>query len=199
MKSGKRRLAAALMFATAVAFPVGVVNATTTNINATSEFMGAIMLSGADMEFSDVVFSSPPTVAGDFVKVGTNGAATYGGVFSAGAGASTVAGDVTITSGIDGEVIEVRCDATATMVNGAASVQVVGIEVEAEDVTVAYGAGSPCNGVGGAVATTLTLDLGTLDSFKFGGMVDGSTAVNWAAGNYSTVGGDDVQVDVVYQ
>jgi hypothetical protein len=193
------KLATAPMIIMAVAFPLSAGNATTVNINATSEFMGAIMLSGADMEFSDVVFSAVPTVAGDFVKLGTNGAATYGGVFSAGAGASTVAGDVTVTSGIDGEVVEVRCDMTATMVNGAASVQVTGIEVEAEDTTAAYGAGSLCNGVGGAVATTLILNLGTLDSFKFGGMVDGSTAVNWAAGNFSTVGGDDVQVDVAYQ
>lgn len=201
MKAGKRKLMAALMVATAIAFPIGVVNATTQNIQATATFMAAITLTGSNMAFSKVIYSAAPTVAGDFVKVGTNGAATYGGVFSAGPGAATSAGDVTLTAGTNGQTIEVRCDITATMTNGAgASIDVTDIEVNKEDATAAHGSGANCLGTGGAAATTLVLNLGTLDSFKLGGMVDGSTAAAWAGGSFSTAnaGGNDIQVDVVY-
>lgn len=202
MKAGKRKLVAALMVATAMAFPIGVVHATTENIDATATFLAAITLTGSNLVFSKVIYSAAPTVAGDFVRVGTNGAATYGGVFSAGPGAATAAGDVTLTAGTDGETIEVRCDTTATMTDGAgASIDVTGIEAAAENATAAYGGASACNGTGGAAATTLVLNLGTLDGFKFGGQVDGSTAAAWAGGSFSTAnaGGDDIQVDVVYQ
>lgn len=191
-----------MMLATAavIALPVGVVSAATTNINATASFISAITLSGTNMNFGTVSYAAAPG-AGDTVSLGTNNAATFAGTFTSGGGTPT-AGDVTVTAGSNGLTLEVRCDATATMTRtGGGQIGITGIEVRTEAATGAYGTGSACNGIAGAAATTMVLNIGTLDSFKFGGRIDGSTAVAFVAGSYSTAnaGGNDIEVAVVYQ
>lgn len=190
-----------LMLASAaiVAFPLTVVQAATTNINATAQFLSAITLSGTNILFGQVQYAAAPTGA-DTVRMGTNGAVLYAGTFSAGTG-TPVAGDVTITAGTNGSTIEVRCDTNAIMTNGSgASITVNNMRAAAENATGAYAAGN-CAGIAGAAATTLVLTLGTLDSFKFGGQIDGATAVAFVSGSYSSAnaGGDNLAVAVTYQ
>lgn len=110
---------------------------------------------------------------------------------------------MTVATGTNGYVIEVFCDTTATMTDGAgASIDVVSIEAAETSLAGTFaGAGSACNGVAGAAATSLTLNTGVVDTFKFGGRIDGATAAAFVAGSYSTAnaGGDDIQIDVFYQ
>ncbi len=190
-----------LMLASAalVGFPLTVVQAATTSINATATFIAALTLSGTNMQFAQVQYGATPT-AGSYVRLGTNGSATYGGTFSAGSG-TPVAGDVTVTAGTNGQTVEVRCDSSAIMTNGSgASITVNNIRAAAENSTAAYTTGN-CAGISGAAATTMVLNMGTLDSFKFGGQIDGGTAVAFASGSYSTAntGGDNLAVAVTYQ
>ncbi|MDD9900570.1 MAG: hypothetical protein OXT65_06290 [Alphaproteobacteria bacterium] len=205
MKSFKRIDKKFLMLATAavVAFPVTVVTAATTNIDATANFRAAITLSGTAMDFDEIEYSAVPAAPADTVDLGTDASIAYNGVFSAGTGATPVAGDVTVTAGANGATLEVRCDATATMENASGNaIDVIAIEVAAENATGAFGTTNACNGIGGAAATTLVLNLGTLDSFKFGGQIDGdSQAGGTFGGAYSTAtgGGDDIAVAVTYQ
>ena len=105
------------------------VYAATTNIDAVATFLTAITLGNeVNMDFGTVEFSAVPSVAADVVSLGTNGAITYGGVF-AGGGTGT-AGSVDVTAGTDASTVEVFCETTATMTDGAgASIDVVGIEV----------------------------------------------------------------------
>lgn len=191
-----------MMLATAaiIALPVGVVSAATTNINATASFISAITLSGTNMNFGTITYAAAPG-GGDTVSLGTNSAAIYAGTFTAGGG-TPAAGDVTVTAGTNGQTLEVRCDTSAVMTRtGGGSINVTNIEVRTEAATGAFGTGSACAGIGGAAATTMVLNIGTLDSFKFGGRIDGSTAVAFVAGSYSTAnaGGNDIEVAVVYQ
>jgi len=183
----------------ALALPVAGY-AATTNIDAVAEFLTAITLGNEqNMDFATVEFSAAPA-AGSTASLGTDGNIAYAGVFS-GLGTGT-AGSVDITAGTNGQTVEVFCDQTATMTDGSgASIDVAGIEVVAEGGEGAYGTGSACNGTGGAAATNLVLNVGTLDTFVFGGQVDGSTAASFVAGSYSTgnAGGDDIQIDVFYQ
>jgi hypothetical protein len=77
-----------------------------------------------------------------------------------------------------------------------------GIKVAAEGSTGTYaGAGSACNGSGGAVATTMTFNSSTANTFYFGGKIDGSTATSFAGGSYSSAntGGTNMTVIVLYQ
>lgn len=190
-----------LLLATAmlVALPVTIGLATTTNQNATALFRPVITLSNTAMAFSKVDYSAAPSVAGDFVKLGTNNATLFGGVFSASGGAAPAAGTVTVTAGLVGQTVEVRCDITAIMAEaGGATIGIKGIEVTT-GAGGAYGTASACLGVGGAAATTKV--LAGADVFKFGGWIDGAAVTGaWAAGAYSTAtaGGNDIQVDVTY-
>lgn len=192
-----------MMLATAavIALPITMASAATTNINAVALFLDAITLNGeVDMDFGTIEFSAAPA-GGDNADLGTDGSIVYAGNFS-GPGTGT-AGSVTIATGTDTYIIEVFCDATATMTDGAgASIDVVGIEAAETSLAGTYAAaGSACNGVAGAAATNLTLNGGVVDTFKFGGRIDGATAAAFVAGSYSTAfaGGNDVQIDVFYQ
>ena len=178
------------------------VYAATTNINAVANFLTAITLGNeADIDFGTIEYSAVPG-AGDTASLGTNGAIAYAGNFS-GAGTGT-AGSVDVTAGTDTSTIEIFCETSATMTDGAgASIDVVGIEVVPETgATGAYGSGTACAGLGVA-ATTMALDIGggTGDTFYFGGQLDGSTAASFVAASYSTAnaGGSDIQIDVYYQ
>lgn len=172
----------------------------TTNINAAAVFSDGVTVGNeADMDFSIIDVGSAPGI-GDTVSIGTDGNIVYGGTFG-GLGVGT-AGNVDITVGTNGLTVEVFCDQTATLTNGAgASIDVVGVETTPENATAGYGGGGACNGVAGAAASSLVLNLGTLDSFKFGGQLDGATAAAFTGGSYSTgfAGGNDLQIDLFYQ
>jgi len=188
-----------LALAAAVALPMGAY-AATTNIEATANFLTAITLGGeVNMDFGTIEFAALPGV-GDTVTIGTDGTLAFAGTFT---GAATgTAGGVDITAGTDTSTVEVFCDASATMTRvGGGSIDVITIQADAENATSGAGAGNNCNGVGGAAATTLVLNVGTLDTFNFGGQIDGATAAAFVAGSYSTAnaGGDNIQVDVFYQ
>lgn len=190
-----------IVMATSIALPT-IALAATTNIDAVAVFLDAITLGNeVDMDFDTVEFSAAPA-GGDTASLGTDGAIVYAGNFSG--GGTGVAGSVDVTGGTDGQTLEVFCDTTATMTDGGgASIDVVSIETVAEGSEGAFGTGNACNGVLGAAATTMVLDIGggTADRFSFGGQVDGATAAAFVAGSYSTAsaGGDDIQIDVFYQ
>lgn len=171
-----------------------------TTIESVATFSDGVQVGNeADIDFSNIEYAAAPGV-GDTVSIGTNGNIAYAGTFS-GFGTGT-AGNVDVTVGTDGLTIEVFCDQSATLTDGGGgSIDLTGIEAAAENATGAYGAGGACNGVAGAAATSLVLTLGVLDSFKFGGQLDGTTAAGFGGGSYSTgfAGGDDLQVDVFYQ
>jgi hypothetical protein len=174
--------------------------AATTNIDATANFIAAVTLGNeVDMDFGDIVYSTAP-VGGDTVTLATDGTLSLtGSSFSP--GATGTPGSVDVTAGNDGETVNIQCDATATMGNGAgASIDIVNIEVATEGNEGPANAGFACAGIG-VTATSMVLDLtgGTANSFKLGGTIDGATASSFAPGSYSTVNGDDIQIDVVYQ
>lgn len=188
-----------LASAAIIAIPVSMASADTTQINAVAVFLNAITLNGeVDMDFGIVEFAAAPA-GGDNADLGTDGSIAYAGNFS-GTGTGT-AGSVTVATGSNGYTVEVFCDTTATMTDGAgASIDVVGIEVVEESLNGPYGGGNACQGPGTA-ATSLVLNTGVVDTFKFGGRIDGATAAAFVAGSYSTgnAGGDDVNIDVFYQ
>lgn len=183
----------------AVALPAATY-AASTNVDATATFLTAITLSPVTMAFGNIEFSAAG--AGDTASMGTNGAIVYGGNFS-GSGTGT-AGAVDITAGSEGSTVEVRCDASATLTDGAgASIDLVSIEVVAEGSEGAFGTGSACVNTS-TVSTTMVLDIvttGAADRFSLGGQLDGSTVAAFTSGSYSTAnaGGDDIQVDIFYQ
>ena len=187
-----------LTAAAAIVLPVSVVSAATTTIDATATFRQAISLTPvADMAFGQIEFASAPA-GGDTAALNTDGTMAYAGNFT---GAATgTPGNVQINTGTDGEMVEVSCDATATMTDGSgASIQVTGIGIETEDNTGGT-TGTACAGTG-TPSLTFNLDLGNVDNLILGGTLDGSTAVSFTGGSYSTAnaGGDDIEVQVVYQ
>lgn len=199
MKRLDVKLAGALMAVAALALMPVAAHAASENVDAAATFSTGVTLGNElNMDFNAINYGGAP-VAGDLVSLGTNGTIVYAGAFT-GAGTGT-AGRVDVTAGTNGQVVEVFCDTTATLSNGAGGTIMVSLEVTPENATGAYGAGMPCNGVSGAAANSFTLNVGTLDTFVFGGQLDGGTAAGFSAGAYSTAnpGGDDVQVNVFYQ
>ncbi len=185
--------------AAAIAFPIGIGMAVTTNVNATATFLAALILTPSNMQFGKIIYSADPSVAGDFVKIGTNGAELFGGVFSS-SGGTVTAGDVAIT-GTYGYQIDVQCDATAIMSNGAGKViNITAIEVKKESTAGAFGTGTACAGIGSTVLSW-NLTSGTDDQLKVGGQITGVGASSpFAGGAYSTAsaGGNDIQINIVY-
>lgn len=192
-----------LMLASAaiIALPVTVVHATTTNMDATATFLTAITLTPTTMDFGGISYTT--AVAGDTASLGTDSTIGYAGTWAAGGG-TPAAGTVQVTAGTDGQTVEVSCDTTAQMGDGGGNtIDVVSLEVVSETAGPgAFGTGIACAGIG-TPSTTMVLDVsgGTADMFYFGGQIDGSTAsVGFAGGAFSTAtGGNDIQVDVVYQ
>lgn len=175
--------------------------AATTNIDALVNFVAAITLGNeVDMDFSSVAFSGAPTIAGDNVQLGTDDSITYNGVFQAGIAPAPTAGEVEITAGNVGATVDIECDATAVMSDGAGnSIGVANIEIT--DTAGAFGAGNACAGIG-STAMSRVLAGGGADVLYLGGEIDGSTVGGtFGAGAYSSAnaGGDDIQIDVNYQ
>lgn len=185
----------------AVVFSASLALAASENIDAVAEFETGISVGNEQhMAFNIVNYSAAPG-AGDLVSLGTNGAITYGGANFSGLGTGTP-GRVDVTTGTNGLTVEVYCDTSATLSDGAAGrINAISLEVSPENSLGAYGTGQPCNGISGAPATNLILNTGVLDTFVLGGRLDGSTAINFGGGSFSTTnaGGDNVQVDVFYQ
>ncbi len=153
------------------------------------------------MDFKKVGFSGVPG-AGDHVDLGTDGTVASAGNFQGNAG--TVAGQVTINNVQNGVTVQVQCDTTIHLTNAANthSINVTGLKAAAEGSTGTYaGAGSACNGSGGAVATTMVYTAGTADQFFFGGKLDGGTASGLAGEVYSSTnpGGTSATVIVLNQ
>ena len=195
----KNNLTTLVVFSLTAFFTATTAHAQTT-IDALAYFSDGVTVGNeVDMDFSSITFTALPG-GGDTVSIGTDGSLGFAGVFSG--AVSGTAGSVDVVAGTNGQVVEIFCDQTATMTDGGiASIDVVSIEAAAENATGGFGAGSACNGVLGAAATSFILNLGVLDTFKLGGQIDGSTAANFAGGSYSTAnaGGDDIQIDVFYQ
>jgi len=197
----KKNKLLALAATVAVILPISTASAVTLNIDAVATFLSAITLGNAvNMDFGTVAFSGAPTVLADQANLGTDGSISYGGVLS---GSPTgTPGSIEVTAGTDTNVVEVFCDATASMervgggVMGITSIEVVPIGSEG-----AFGTGNACNGTGGVAATTLTLGALASDTFVFGGRIDGSTAAAFVAGDYSTAfaGGTNIKINVFYQ
>lgn len=183
--------------AIAVALPMSVMAATTT-IEATATFREAITLGNeVDMDFGQIDFTGTPA-GGDTVTMAPDGTLTPAGNFSS--AATGTAGSVEIVTGTDGLTVDVQCDTTATLTDGAgASIQVTGVTVAAED---NLGAPATCNGIGNTVLSfALDNSGGTRDEVKLGGVLDGNTATAFVGGSYSTANasGDNIQIDIVYQ
>ena len=150
-----------------------------------------------DMAFGKISFTGAITGA-SHVDLGTDGSAAYAGNFSA--GNSTLSpGQVTMSNTHDGVTLEVYCDASATLTRaGGGAIDVTGIKVAPEGSTGSYaGAGSACNGSGGAAATTMVYAAGTADQFFFGGVLDGGTAASLVPGAYSSANGGGASIDVI--
>lgn len=176
--------------------------AQSTSIDATVTFSEGVVLGNEqNMEFGQVDFDSAPTT-GDTVTIGTDGSIQYSGTTFSGGGTGT-AGSIDIAAGNNGQVVEVFCDQAATLTDGnGGSINITGIKAAPENATGSYaGAGAFCNGTSGLPATNFTLNIGTLDTFKFGGVIDGATATSFNGGSFSTGNalGDDIQIDVYYQ
>lgn len=197
MSAGRRQLLV-LMTVAAIMLPATVVMAISASMSSNARVRTAITLTPTAMQIGTVSFSANPSGASDFVKLGTDGSRTFGGVFSAGGG-TVNAGDVLIT-GSYGQVLDVACSATARMTTGAAPrIDITGIEVAAENSTGAYGTKTACTGIGNNVMS-FTLTLTTNDNLKVGGKVDGATAASWTSGTYSTssAGGTNISVNITY-
>ena len=176
------------------------------NNNVLISFLSSVgFTSTVDMAFGAAVYSALPTTSSDFIKMGTNGTPSYGGVFSAAPSTGTLtAGQATMNNVQDGVTIQVPCNASAVMAKSGASgskITVSGIEVQKQGRTGAYGTGSACNGSAGTVATTMLFNSATANNFYFGGMINGSTATSFADGDYSSAnsGGTNFNVVVLNQ
>lgn len=190
----KNRKFLMLASAAAVVLPVTVVHAVSTNIDATAVFLNAITLTPTNMDFGTIEFSAAPGAPADVVTLATDGTLTGGGVFSPTAGTGTP-GLVTITA-TDTYTLEIECDATATLSNGA------GADIQLDNINFVdtLGGAGTCAGINGTADDTMVFNGVTNNTLTFGGRLDGSTVTAFVAGSYSTAtGGDDIQVQVVYQ
>lgn len=187
-------------FAISLLMTPSTLMAASTNIDATANFRAAITLGNeVDMDFGQIDYTGTPG-AGDTVALGTDGNLTSGGNFSA--GATGTAGSVDILTGTDGLTVDIFCDATATMTEtGGGSIDVTSIEVATEGNETTSGAANACAGMGTAATSMVLAVGGASDQITLGGTIDGATAASFVGGAYSTAnaGGDDIQIDVVYQ
>jgi len=191
-------LATAAMVSVAVAVPgTFALAALTANIPVTASFVTALsIVKTVDMSFGNWDYGHSP-IAGDEIALGTNDSAVPSANFVLnGAPGVQAAGQAAVT-GVATFPVEIRCDTDATLTEaGGGLIKVTGIKVT-NGAGAAYPAGSAC-----AIATPVVFNLvaGAM-TLKFGGKLDGSTAVGFVAGAYSTAntGGNNIEVNVVYQ
>ncbi|MFH1158503.1 MAG: DUF4402 domain-containing protein [Pseudomonadota bacterium] len=182
--------------AMAVSLPVTAVVAATTNFDALASFASALTLdTEVPMDFANWYYGHAPG-AGDTIALGTDASVTPSANFSTNGGVP-VAGSVSV-HGVAAFPIEVTCSATATLAEaGGGTIDAVEIEVTDTAGGAAFGTGDACDPV-----TPVVYNLVAGEAvLKFGGKLDGATAAGFVTGAYSTatLGGSDIQVDVVYQ
>lgn len=198
MKTTFKKYTGALAVSALIAGGATAAYAVTVQVHANANFRAALTLSKiADMEFNTIETAAAPA-AGDLANLGTDDAITYAANFS-GAGTGT-AGEVDITTGTDGATIDVFCETSGILTNGAtSSIQVNNVEVVMET-GVATGTGTACAGLATA-ALSPVLNLTTNNTVLMGGRIDGATAAGFVNAAHSTTlaGGDPVQLDVQYQ
>ena len=149
------------------------------------------------MEFNTIETAAAPA-GGDTAVLGTDANIVYAGNFS-GAGTGTE-GNIDITTGTDGATLDIFCETSGTLTDGAgSSIDVNAVEIVMET-GVAGGAGTACAGLATA-ALSPVLDLATNNTILMGGTIDGATAAAFVNAPHSTTlaGGDPVQLDVQYQ
>lgn len=172
--------------------------AVTVQVDANASFLAALTLTkNTDMEFNTIETAAAPA-GGDTAVLGTDANIVYAGNFS-GAGTGTE-GNVDITTGTDGATLDIFCETSGTLTDGAgSSIDVNAVEIVMET-GVAGGSGTACAGLATA-ALTPVLNLTTNNTILMGGTIDGATAASFVNAPHSTTlaGGDPVQLDVQYQ
>jgi hypothetical protein len=176
--------------------PASEAIAARTTIDATANFLAAMVLGNErSMDFGNIEFSRVPG-SGDSVLLATNGSVSYEGSVFSGRGNGN-AGSVEITAGAAGRTVEVHCDANATLSNGNGG-EIVITDIEISTTPGAFGAGIACNGVN----TQASFELrGQNDVVLVGGRLDGSSVMDFTSGSYSTAndGGSSITIDILYQ
>ena len=198
MKTTIKKYTGALAVSALIAGGATAAYAVTVQVDANANFLAALALTkNTDMEFNTIETAAAPA-GGDTAALGTDATITYAGNFS-GAGTGTE-GNVDVTAGTDGATIDIFCETSGTLTDGAgSSIDVVSTEVVMET-GVAAGAGNACAGLGVA-AVSPVLNLATNNTILMGGTIDGATAAAFVNAAHSTTnaGGDPVQLDVQYQ
>jgi len=193
-----KKYTSALAISALVAGGATAAYAVTVQVHANANFRAALTLNKvADMEFNVIETAAAPA-AGDLARLGTDDTITYAVNFT-GAGTGT-AGKVDITTGTDGATIDVFCETSGILTNGAgSSISVNAVEVVMET-GVAPQTGIACQGLA-TPAFSPVLNLATNNTVLMGGIIDGATAAAFVNAPHSTTlaGGDPVQLDVQYQ
>jgi hypothetical protein len=199
MKTGsiQKKVLMAASLAAVLAVSASEVQATSTTLNATATFLGAITLTPTSMAYGNVTYAATPG-ASDTVTLTTAGAISYAGTFADGGG-TKAAGNIAITA-TTAQVMTVDCSASAVLAQNAGAGRITINQIKVADVTNAAGGGSTCTGTGNTVLTFTYVTAGD-NAIKVGGRIDGSTQVSWGGGSYSTAntGGTAITVNVLYQ
>lgn len=198
MKLTMKKYTSALAVTALIAGGATVAYAATVQVDANANFLAALTLvKNTDMEFNTIETAAAPA-GGDTAVLGTDANIVYAGNFS-GAGTGTE-GNIDITTGTDGATLDIFCETSGTLTDGAgSSIDVNAVEIVMET-GVAGGAGTACAGLATA-ALSPVLDLATNNTILMGGTIDGATAAAFANAPHSTTlaGGDPIQLDVQYQ
>ena len=182
--------------------PTGLVWATSTTINATVNFLAAIVLTPTAMQFGSIVYTGAPTTgSAGRATITTNNVETYdGAVFNAAPTPGTrAAGSVAITAST-GNSIQVACSATGILSNPGNTVHITVNTLKVAHESALAGGGVACTGTGNNVLT-FTYTTGTDDSVNVGGVLDASTLTAPLTGEaYSTAntGGSVITVVITY-
>ena len=151
--------------------------------------------SAAGMHFGLIEFATPHM--GD-ITLGSNGGVSLTGTGLIYQG-NAVPGQISITGNTG--VVEVKCEATATL-GGANTLSITNIDISPYS-GVAPGAGTPCQGIGGADPTAVVLDLGSTPNPRlyFGGKLNIPMNGLSVSGRYESnaSGGDPVTISAVFQ
>lgn len=198
MKTAKKLLLTTTM-ALALGSSISTANATELEINATAQGRAAIELTeAAIMSFGTIDYlaanSGTVTLGTNDVVAGGTGVTFDTTPLAPGAGEITVSGD-------GASDVDIACDATATMGDGAGNtLNIVDIEVIAgadNTIGVATGAAEACVD---STTTSETMDLATDDTILVGASLDLTAAPLDTDGVYATgTGGTTITLAVTYQ
>jgi len=182
--------------------PTGLVWATSTTMNATANFLAAIVLTPTSLQFGSIVYAGSPTTgsAGRATMTTASGLTYDGAVFSAApTPGTTAAGDIAITAST-GNAIQVACSASGLLKNPGGTVGITVNTLKVAKLSAVGGGGVACTGSGNNVLS-FTYTTGTDDHVKVGGILDASTLTGPLTGElYSTAntGGSAITVVITY-